>query len=110
MRYIERPLTSLVVDGQQDMSVSAYNLAATLGYDSRPEWADPVQLDVSEQWELVQAKVDAGWPAREAYIEAGMDPDRVDAVLADAQDRESTVGGALVRAEREGRDPAELLR
>lgn len=109
MRYIERPLTSLVEDGQQDMSVPAHNLARTLGHDARPQWSDPVQLDVAEQWELVQVKIDAGWPKRQAYIEAGMDPDMVDEVLADAQDREATVAAALVRAEREGRDPAELL-
>jgi hypothetical protein len=48
-------------------------------------------MDVAEKWALVQVKIDAGWPARQAYIEAGLDPEVVDTVLAE----NARIGGLM---------------
>jgi hypothetical protein len=52
--------------------------------EGQPVWSDPVQMDTTERWSLVQAKIDAGWPARQAYIESGLAPEIVDEILADS--------------------------
>jgi len=83
LRVVERPLISQVRNLQQDFTEPWTDVARLLGVDGQPIWADPVQMDVTEQWALVQAKIDAGWPARQAYIESGLSPDIVDEVLAD---------------------------
>jgi hypothetical protein len=84
LRVVERPLVSQVRNLQQDFTEPWTDVARLLGVDGQPIWSDPVQMDVAERWALVQAKIDAGWPARQAYIESGLAPDIVDAVLADS--------------------------
>ena len=84
LRVVERPLVSQVRNLQQDFTESWTDVARLLGLDGQPIWGDPVQMDVAEKWSLVQAKIDAGWPARQAYIEAGIQPNIVDEVLADS--------------------------
>lgn len=83
LRVVERPLVSQVRNLQQDFTEPWTDVARLLGVDGQPIWADPVQMDVTERWELVQVKIDAGWPARQAYIESGLAPDIVDGILAD---------------------------
>jgi hypothetical protein len=84
LRVVERPLVSQVRNMQQDFTASWNQVARLLGYNGQPLWEDPTEMDVTEVWSLVQQKIDAGWPARQAYIEAGLDPDTVDNVLAEA--------------------------
>jgi len=84
LRVVERPLVSQVRNLQQDFTEAWTDVARLLGLDGQPIWGDPVQMDVAEKWALVQAKIDAGWPARQAYIEAGIQPNIVDEVLADS--------------------------
>ena len=85
LRVVERPLVSQVRNLQQDFSASWAQVARLLGHDGNPTWEDPTEMDITEVWTLVQQKLDAGWPARQAYIEAGLEPEFVDEVLADAQ-------------------------
>jgi hypothetical protein len=84
LRVVERPLVSQVRNLQQDFGPSWAQVVRLLGYDAQPLWEDPTEMDITEVWSLVQQKVDAGWPARQAYVEAGLDPRRVDEVLAEA--------------------------
>jgi hypothetical protein len=84
LRVVERPLVSQVRNLQQDFTEPWTDVARLLGVDGQPVWSDPVQMDVTERWTLVQQKIDAGWPARQAYIESGLAPEIVDEVLADS--------------------------
>jgi hypothetical protein len=84
LRVVERPLVSQVRNLQQDFTEPWTDVARLLGLDGQPIWSDPVQMDTTEQWALVQAKIDAGWPARQAYIESGLSPEVVDEVLAES--------------------------
>ena len=84
LRVVERPLTSQARNLQQDFTAPWAQVARLLGHDGQPLWEDPTEMDVTEVWSLVQQKIDAGWPARQAYVEAGLDPDAVDRVLAEA--------------------------
>jgi hypothetical protein len=84
LRVVERPLVSQVRNLQQDFTEPWTDVARLLGVDGQPVWSDPVQMDTTERWALVQAKIDAGWPARQAYIESGLAPEIVDEVLADS--------------------------
>jgi hypothetical protein len=83
LRVVERPLVSQVRNLQQDFNEAWTDVARLLGLDGQPIWSDPVQMDIAEKWALVQVKIDTGWPARQAFIESGLDPDVVDQVLAD---------------------------
>ena len=109
LREVKAPLTELVQDIQQDMTVPAGNLARLHGWDAQPSWAAPFTMDPLERWELVGKKVDAGWPARQAFIETGLDPKFVDEVMSEAVVAENNVGGLLMRAFRDGRDPVEVV-
>jgi hypothetical protein len=93
LRVVERPLVSQVRNLQQDFTEPWTDVARLLGLDGQPIWSDPVQMDTTEQWSLVQAKIDAGWPARQAYIESGLAPEVVDEVLADS----ARLNGDLMR-------------
>jgi hypothetical protein len=93
LRVVERPLVSQVRNLQQDFTEPWTDVARLLGLDGQPIWADPVQMDTTEQWTLVQQKIDAGWPARQAYIESGLAPEVVDEVLADS----ARLNGDLLR-------------
>jgi len=93
LRVVERPLVSQVRNLQQDFTEPWTDVARLLGLDGQPIWSDPVQMDTTEQWSLVQAKIDAGWPARQAYIESGLSPEVVDEVLADS----ARLNGDLMR-------------
>jgi hypothetical protein len=83
LRVVERPLVSQVRNLQQDFTEAWTDVGRLLGLEGQPIWGDPVQMDIAEKWALVQVKIDAGWPARQAYVEAGIQPDVVDEVLAD---------------------------
>jgi hypothetical protein len=83
LRVVERPLVSQVRNLQQDFTEPWTDVARLLGVDGQPIWSDPVQMDVTETWALVQAKIDAGWPPRQAYVEAGLEPTEVDRILAE---------------------------
>ena len=87
LRVVERPLVSQVRNIQHDFTGPWGQVGRLLGYDGLPLWSDPIEMDVTEVWHLVQQKIDAGWPARQAYIEAGLDPDEVDRILGEAQQR-----------------------
>lgn len=87
LRVVERPLVSQVRNIQSDFTAPWAQVARLLGYDGQPMWSDPIEMDVTEVWGLVQQKLDAGWPARQAYIEAGLDPEEVDRILTEGQQR-----------------------
>jgi hypothetical protein len=91
LRVVERPLVSQVRNLQQDFTEAWTDVARLLGVGGQPVWGDPVQMDITEKWALVQAKIDAGWPARQAYVESGLDPQVVDTILA-----ENAVIGGLI--------------
>lgn len=109
LRIVESPLDAAVETFNQNATPAWQRATRLLGFEARPTWSDPMSMDVSETWGLVQAKIDAGWPARQAYIEAGMSPDFVDRTLSEAANQQQSFADMLVRAEREGRDPAALL-
>jgi hypothetical protein len=111
LRIVESPLIADSVTKQQDFGPSWSKVMALSGFaDVQPVWGDPSSMDVMEEWELVQKKVEAGWPARQAFIELGVDPDTVDEVLAAGAAMERNAGSLLMQAQRDGRDPVELLR
>jgi hypothetical protein len=110
LREIKAPLAELVEDISQDLTVPMRNVARLHGWDAVPHWAPAIRMDPVEQWELVGKKVEAGWPRRQAIIETGLDPEFVDEVLAEAEVAERNAGSLLMQAQREGRDPVELLR
>lgn len=85
LRVVERPLVSQVRNIQQDFTASWAQVARLLGSDAQPIWEDPTEMDITEVWTLVQQKIDAGYPARQAYVEAGLDPDEVDRILEESQ-------------------------
>jgi hypothetical protein len=109
LREVKAPLAELVEDIQQDATRPWANVARLYGLDAQPMWSAPFQQDEMERWELATLKVEAGWPARQAFIETGLDAEFVDEVFAEASAAQNDVGGMLMRAFRDGRDPADVL-
>jgi len=101
LRIVERPLVGQVRNVQRDFTTPWSLVANYLGYDGQPLWEDPTEMDITEVWTLVQQKIDAGWPARQAYIEAGLKPDEVDRILASNAELSATL--------RQNGDPGILL-
>lgn len=109
LREIKAPLAELVEDIQQDATRPWAQTARLHGLDAQPLWSAPFQQDEHERWELAQAKIDAGWPARQAIIETGLEPKFVDEVFQDAQMAAGDAGSVLMQAFRDGRDPVEVM-
>ena len=49
----------------------------TIPQDIHPLWGDPAQPDEMYVWELVQAKIEAGYEAELAFEEAGVEPAKI---------------------------------
>lgn len=106
LRVAERPLIAEVQTQQQVFTPSWREVMRLTGFEASPLWAEADLIDVTEQWQIVQQKVDVGYPLRQALIETGMEADIVDEVLAS----QGSVGQAVMDAFRNGDDPAALVR
>jgi hypothetical protein len=106
LRVAERPLIADVETQQQIFSPAWREVMRLTGLDASPQWADANLVDMAEEWQIVAAKVDVGYPLRQALIETGMEPDDVDNVLATS----GTVGQVALQAFRNGDDPAAVVR
>lgn len=106
LRVAERPLIADVQTQQQIFTPAWVEVMRLTGIDASPQWADANLIDTAEQWEIVKAKTDVGYPLRQSLIDMGMEADEVDDVLAST----GTVGQLALQAFRNGDDPAAVVR
>ena len=110
LRVEEQRLVADVTSKQQSHTPSWTKTMRLTGIEAQPKWADPSMMDVTEEWDLVQKKVDVGYPLRQALIDQGREESDVDDILTAAEDLAANLGSQAVRAFRDGADPAQLLR